>query len=165
MHGDAFIIECLRDIGIHEIDMQDTNHIQKFLQIRMVEEWNTNQEYYQGFLTVDITTITHEFLQSGHLSGCLGDLMVLTLANILQIPITIFTSVQNMPLLCIMPTTQITSITQPIFLTYTQSGAGHYDCAVPMPSDSISASKKQDAHVVGTLRTQEQHAHLGDVHV
>lgn len=72
MHGDAFIIECLRDIGIHEIDMQDTNHIQKFLRIRMVEEWNTNQEYYQGFLTVDITTITHEFLQSGHLSGCLG---------------------------------------------------------------------------------------------
>lgn len=38
-----------------------------------------------------------------------------------------------------------------------------YDCAVPMPSDSISASKKQDAHVVETLRTQEQHAHLGDV--
>ena len=140
--GDAYIIERLRDIGIHEIDMQDTNHIQKFLRIRMVEEWNTNQEYYQGFLTVDITTITHEFLQSGHFSGCLGDLMVLTLANILQIPITIFTSVQNMPLLCIMPTTQITSITQPIFLTYTQSGAGHYDCAVPMPSDSISASKK-----------------------
>ena len=42
-----------------------------------------------------------------------------------------------MPLLCIMPTTQIT----PIFLTYTQSGAGHYDCPVPIPSNSIPGSK------------------------
>ena len=107
----------------------------------MVEEWNTNQEYYQGFLTVDITTITHEYLQSEHFSWYLGDLIVLTLASILQIPITVFTTVQNMPLLCIMPTTQITSIT-PIFLTYTQSGAGHYDCPVPIPSDSIPGSKK-----------------------
>ena len=73
--ADAFIIECLHDIGIHEIQIQDTNHIQKILRIRRVEEWNTNQEYYQGFLTVDITTITHEYLQIGHFSGCLGDLM------------------------------------------------------------------------------------------
>ena len=44
-----------------------------YRRIQMVEEWNTNQEYYQGFLTVDITTITHEFLQSGHaFLGCLG---------------------------------------------------------------------------------------------
>ena len=51
--GDAFIIKHLRDIGIHEIHMQDTNYIQKILRMQMVEEWNTNQEYYQGFLTVD----------------------------------------------------------------------------------------------------------------
>ena len=110
----------------------------------MVEEWNANQEYYQGFITVDITTLTQEYLQSGHFAGCVGDLMVLTLANVLQMPITILTSVPNMPLLCIMPTMQSTLTTQPIFLAYTQSGPGHYDCALPSESTGTlaEASKK-----------------------
>ena len=108
------------------------------------QEWNTNHEYYQGFITTGITTLAHEPLQSGQFSGSAGDLMVLTLANILQMPITItvFTSVSNMPVLCIMPTTHSALTSQPIFLAYTQTGPGHYDCVVPIES-SDSAKTKQ----------------------
>lgn len=107
-----------------------------FLRIQMVKEWTANPELYQGFITDDITSLSQEYLQDGHFTGCVGDLMVLTLANLLGMPISIFTSVTNMPLLCVMPTTVIT---QPIFLAYTQTGPGHYDVALPI-TDGVSAS-------------------------
>lgn len=59
------------------------------------------------------------FLESGHFEGELGDLMVLTLANVLNIPIVLFTSVPNMPVLCVTPASGIPSATSvPLFLTF-----------------------------------------------
>ena len=133
--GDESAIECLHTLGVSDENLQDVNYIQKLLRIRMVEEWNNNQEYYQGFIITDISTLTHEYLESGQFAGCLGDLMVLTLSNVLQTPITVFTSIPNIPLLCIMPTTQTVLTTQPIFLVYTHTGPGHYDCALPTGTD------------------------------
>ena len=52
------------------------------------------------------------------------------LSNILQMPITIFTSAQNMHLICILPTTSTLVSTHPICLVYTQDSEkcpGHYD--------------------------------------
>lgn len=91
--GDTFTSEYLLALGVPADYIHDVDYIQKLLRVRMVEEWNANQEYYQGFIAVDITTLTQEYLQSEHFAGCVGDLMVLTLANVLQMPITIFTSV------------------------------------------------------------------------
>ena len=48
------------------------NYIQKLLRVKMIEEWNTNHEHYQGFITADIPTLTHEYLQDGQYSGCVG---------------------------------------------------------------------------------------------
>ncbi len=141
--GQTCIIERLLSLGIPQDHIQDVNYIQQLLRVRMAEEWNANQEQYQGFITEDISTLTHEYLQSGHYSGCAGDLMVLTLANILQMPITIFTSVSNMPLVCVMPTSLTMLTTQPIFLVYTQSGPGHYDSAISVDSDSKALPKKR----------------------
>ena len=90
----------------------------------MVEEWTNNIEYYQGFLTDDLNDIAQHFLDSSQFSGNAGDLMVLTISNILQMPITIFTSAQNMPLVCILPTTQTLLSTHPICLAYTQDSDG-----------------------------------------
>ena len=56
--------------------------------------------------------------------------MVLTLANTLHVPITIFTTVQNKPVVCVMPTSASLVSTQPLFLAYTQSGPGHYDAVI-----------------------------------
>ena len=95
-------------------------------------------------MTTDNTAFAHTYLQSGMFSGELGDLMVLTLANILQMPITIFTSIEQMPILCVMPTISIVTTT-PIFLTYTQDGPGHYDYAIPIEcgQPSFTASSKK----------------------
>lgn len=94
--------------------------------------------------------------------------MVLTLANILQMPITVFTSVSNMLVLCIMPTTHSALTSQPIFLAYTQTGPGHYDCVVPIESSDSAKTKqkkKQDVPVEETPRTLELRVHLWDVDV
>ena len=59
--------------------------------------------------------------------------LTLSLANILLMPVTILTSINNMAvtILCVLPTSGPTISSQPIFLTYNQDGPGHYDCAVP----------------------------------
>lgn len=51
--------------------------------------------------------------------------MPLAAANALQIPIALVTSVQNMPFIIVTP--EVESITSlPLFLAFTQEGAGHY---------------------------------------
>ena len=84
-----------------------------------------------------IGTVTQLYLQDGQSLGDAGDLMVLTLANVLGMPITVFTSVQNMPVLCIMPTSQSVAIEQPLFLAFTQHGAGHYDAVIPISASQM----------------------------
>ena len=128
--GDSMVKEHLLSLGIKHTDLQNVTSIQILLRQKMVQEWEENS-FYQGFLMDDITSIAPIYLQSGTFSGEIGDLMVLTLANVLQMPITIFTSIENLPILCVMPTTSIT-ITTPIFLTYVQDGPGHYDYAIPV---------------------------------
>ena len=133
-NGDSVFINALLAIGLPNSELRNTAFICQFLRNRMVKEWLDNRSFYQGFVTDDILAAADYYQQSGTFSGDLGDLMVLTLANVLQIPITIFTSVENMPILCIMPTTSTMETTSPMFLTYSQSGAGHYDYAVPHES-------------------------------
>ena len=62
--GDHATTERLHLIGVPLYHFQDVNYIQRLLRIRMVEEWNDHLEYYQGFITADISTLTHEYLQS-----------------------------------------------------------------------------------------------------
>ena len=66
-----------------------------------------------------------------------GDLMAVTLANILNHPIVIFTSSPNMPLLCLTPLNGgPVSSNIPLLLTFLQNGPGHYDYAVCCESPS-----------------------------
>ena len=53
----------------------------------MVRKINT--DIYQGFTVIDIRQ--HAYMPDGEFAGDLGDLMMLTLANILNTPITLFT--------------------------------------------------------------------------
>lgn len=124
--GNQFIIQilCVCDKDIHII-----TNIQGVLRCTMVHEWLKNVEYYQAFITVDFILISEQYLEDGQFAGEVGDLMVLTLANVLQHPLVIFTSVVNMPVLCVMPTSGCVN-TVPLFLTYMHSGPGHYDYAV-----------------------------------
>ena len=102
----------------------------------VVQEWlGENAEYYQGFVTTDIATHAHQYLNSGEFGGDLGDLMVVTLSNILHIPITIFSNIPDLGLVCITPTSGMSSII-PLYLTYNNYGSGHYDYALPIDSTS-----------------------------
>ena len=107
-NGDIAIGQALIQLGVPETHLNDIEFIKRLLRIRMVQEWNSNLEYYQGFLTddFDLSELAENFLDSSQFSGNVGDLMTLTLANVLHMPITIFTSAQNMPIVCILPTTQ-----------------------------------------------------------
>ena len=109
----------------------------------MVEEWRTNQDKYQGYIVDDLTTLGPQYQLSGQFSGDVGDLMLMTLSNVLSMPITLFTSVPNMPTLCIIPTHHTSLSAQPLFLAYTQSGPGHYDSVVPVNDDRECAQDKK----------------------
>ena len=148
--GEQAIITQLLAIGIPEQHMRDIAYIRRHLRVRMVQEWNNHIDYYQGFITEDLALISHSFLDNSQFSGSAGDLMVLTLANVLQIPINIFTSVSNMPLICILPTNNSFISTSPLCLAYTQDNAGtpgHYDYVVPIDMSAEPApTKKKKIH-------------------
>ena len=144
--GEQPIITQLLHIGIPEECLCNITYIRRHLRIRMVQEWNSNIEYYQGFITEDLALVSQSFLDDTHFSGAAGDLMVLTLANVLQLPINIFMSVSNMPLVCILPTNNSLISTSPLCLAYTQDNAdtpGHYDYVVPMDMSTQPAPVKR----------------------
>lgn len=112
----------------------------------MVQEWNNNADYYQGFLTEDLAEVSHLFLNNGQFSGNAGDLMPLTIANVLQLSITIFTSSPNMPLICILPTTTSLVSTSPLCLAYTQDTEGtpgNYQYVVQLEAPVVQEDKKK----------------------
>ena len=91
----------------------------------IVNEWITNQERYQPYVGGNMEEQANLFLRPGHFIGELGNLMPLAMANLIGSPLIIFTSLETMPLLLIMPSS--TSGLPPIYLAFNQFGAGHYD--------------------------------------
>ena len=130
--------------SVSQANLNDQDYLQRILRTLVVKEWEENIDHYQGYLTEDLAPVTHAVLQNGHYTRDVGDLMVLTLANVLNIPITVFTSVINMPVLCVMPTTQCVISTQPLFLAFTQTGPGHYDAVIETTRTSNPTAKKRN---------------------
>ena len=138
--GDTAIKQQMMKIGVPEVHLNDLEYIQRLLRTRMVEEWQQNVDNYQGYIIQDLGVVSRQYLQDGQFAGDAGDLMVLTLANVLSMPITVFTSVQNMPVLCVLPTSQTVVIADPLFLAFTQHGPGHYDAVVPLSYQNTEAT-------------------------
>lgn len=94
--------------------------------------------------------------------------MVLILVNVLHIPVTIFTSIENLPIICLTPTLQETDTARPLLLTFCQDGPRYYDYAMPIThSTKIHElqKKKSNVFVVERVVSQEGHVLLEDVHV
>ena len=106
----------------------------------VVQEWlGEKSDSYQSFLTgQQLQREANHFLEMGEYPGDVGDLVLMAVSNILKIPIVIFTSIQNLPIIIQHPTTHGAIHAQPIFLTYQQHGPGHYDVA------SYSGDSKSD---------------------
>ena len=147
-HGDTQLHQTLTSLGLSSEDVKDVRSLARFLRQSVVHQWLANTDMYQGFATIDLSNEANTYLTDGEFSGELGDLMVLTLANILKTPITLFTSIPNLPVLCIVPTLEV-STAIPLYLTYIQTGPGHYDYAIPKPEAS-----ETDQTEAGSIRKQ-----------
>ena len=101
-----------------------------------VDQWRTNEDYYSQFVDREKVAFLKEvkkFSKNGVSDSTLGDIVPLTIANSLNIHITIFTSVSNLRRLDVKSEHRTSSSFQrkTIYLAYNQHGVGHYDAAYP----------------------------------
>ena len=68
--------------------------------------------------------------------------MPLAMANVLQLPIVLITSAQNMPIVTVTPRSTISETS--IIHAYTQRGAGHYDALMERSPVNIPGSDTQN---------------------
>jgi len=125
------VIKHLDALGL--INSSDINGICARLRELIVEEWLANSASYSPFLTGSQTfeDEAKAFLIDGHFATDLGNSMPLAMANVLGLPIVVFTQMENLPVLPISPRECIQCM--PIFLAFDQSGVGHYDAVTQIP--------------------------------
>jgi hypothetical protein len=113
----------------------------------VVEEWTgPHSVEYQSFLSAThLFSEAESFRQRGVFSGELGDLVATAMANALQMPIVMFTSLTHFPVATVMPTYKEARTAHPICLAFTQFGAGHYDAVIPK-STCVSSTPEQQSH-------------------
>lgn len=121
-------------IGVIRASNAHAKEIATVLRRVIVDEWLENRGHYEPFLTSGQNYISEvmAFLQDGHFAAELGNSMPLAASNALRIPIVVFTSILNFPVLPLSPRESVLS-ENPIFLAYDMNYAGHYDAV-----DSIS---------------------------
>jgi hypothetical protein len=102
-----------------------------------VDQWREHEDYYSQFVDTEKVAFLKEvkkFSKNGVSDSTLGDIVPLTIANTLEINITIFTSVLDLPRIDVKPEYKrnLESVTRKtIYLAYNQYGSGHYDAAYP----------------------------------
>jgi hypothetical protein len=106
-----------------DVALDKLSHILREL---VVNEWIVNQnDYREFFQDIDLECEIERFRRSGEFAGALGDALPMGMANVLNMPILILTTVHNMPIVSVAPR----SSNNPgvIWLSYNQQGPGHYD--------------------------------------
>ena len=118
---------------------QPIKHLAKKLREAVVQEWmGENTMCYQSFLThQQLKEEAHRFLQDGEFTGDVGDLVLPALVNVLAIPMAVFTSAENMPVLSLLPITSMVMESEPVFLAYLHEGPGHYDAVIRDDKENI----------------------------
>ena len=118
--------------GLHALGLsldQSLTTIAAVLRQRVVDEWQgpfiDNYQQFFDESEMDVYMEAEKFRRSGEFCRPLGDTMPLAMANVLQLPIVLTTSAQNMPIVTVTPRSIIHEAS--IVLAYTQRGAGHYD--------------------------------------
>ena len=72
---------------------------------KLVDEWLEYPLYYQSFLvdSVQVEQEARKFLLPGYFYGDLADTMVLSIANAINTPILVFSSIQCQPVIVVTP--------------------------------------------------------------
>lgn len=122
----------LKSIGI-SIEIPDKDKINVLRRLIVQEFMGPNRHVYEPFLITSTTDSydaeAQKFLESGHYDSELGNCVPLAMSNILQVPLVIFTSMENYPITHVIPRTRVLSEV-PIYLAFSHSDSGHYDLAV-----------------------------------
>lgn len=108
-----------------------------------VAEWvGEHSAEYQEFLTSgQLQEQALQFLQSGHFAADVGDLVVTALSNVLQCPIVLLTSAENMPIVVQHPTHAQMVNVSPVYI---ELGSGHYDAVNPQKRSDLAANNNRD---------------------
>ena len=119
---------CLVDLSRSLLD-RVTN-----LRSAMVQEWLENSEEYEPFMFLSdakFEDIALTYKTPGSFSGACGNLMVMALANVLKINIVLFTSMEQMPVIPVIPRDALLT-PHPIYIAFNHGGCGHYDAVDPI---------------------------------
>lgn len=159
------LITHLKTIGINT-EMSNEDKINVLRQLIVQEFTGPNRHLYEPFMITSTTdsydTEAQKFLQPGHYDSELGNCVPLAMSNILQIPLVIFTSMENYPITQVIPRTRVLSQV-PIYLAYNHGDSGHYNLAVEVTrTQSNSATtkamgKEPDKHSQVEVDVPSQH--------
>ena len=89
-------------------------------QVTVNECLGENSLHYQSLTHDQLCEEAQKFLEDGHYSGDLGGLVLPALVNVLSLPITIFTSAENMSVVTLLPISSHVINSHPLFLAYSQ---------------------------------------------
>jgi hypothetical protein len=111
----------------------------------VVGEWRNHQEKYEGYVVgMNITQQIDLFLRDGYFNSELGNTMVLALANVFGVPIVVFSSIIQYPVINVNPDHM--SVPLPVFVAYNHSGCGHYDAIITEETSLPSAAPHKGCH-------------------
>ena len=130
--GNFDLLSHLKAIGFHTFPQEEHDTAVACLRTLMVSELLENREVYEGYITndsVEYEEQVNNFKQLGVYCGEVGNVMALSLANVLRVNIVLFTSMENFPLIPISPFQKICT-QQTLYLAFNHLGSGHYDPVV-----------------------------------
>lgn len=146
--------------------MSNEDKINVLRQLIVQEFSGPNRHLYEPFMITSTTdsydTEAQKFLRPGHYDSELGNCVPLAMSNILQIPLVIFTSMENYPITQVIPRTRVLSEVL-IYLAYNHGDSGHYNLAVEVTraqsnsSTTESTGKEPDKHLQVEVDVPSQH--------
>ena len=136
--------EHLETLGISpNQQLSEISHILRKLVVR--EFLGSNMSEYSSFLISAEQMPYEETAKSFENDGCfyceLGNAAILALANIVRIGIVVFTSLENFPVITIVPRNEPIACTT-AYLAFEQLGAGHYDAVIEPTVETTFAYDK-----------------------
>lgn len=123
---DCQAVEHLTKLGLSK--MSEDSLVTKLRELTVSEWSGENRQHYEDSLQVDVNfeKEIEQFCQPSNFTGELGVLMALAMANVLKMPIKIFSSWENYPIITIPPRQQLDGMPR-LLLSFNAAGIGHYD--------------------------------------
>ena len=135
-----------------------------------VKEWleERRKEYEKFLASDDFEVEVLRFRKRGYFAGELGNLTPLGMSNLLKLSIVIFSSLENYPVIPILPVNLMDG-SPPLFVSFNSAGPGHYDNVIfvssePTPAETVSrnepSAKEKKMYLVLVERTEKNQAKL-----